>query len=617
MTNSADVHTSSRRHFDLGVRGLPAFAGCMNSGGVYVLATETPPARMPLLAGALASASASGEIATLIIASKPEQFLKKLAENGLPDVMERIETGRLCVFLQQADFNKKMFRHGAAVLVAELRHFGLPDGGLVVFDHADELLSLHDLSLALEQIEALHRWAEETHSTLLLSFTVLSTSPHSLNTLMALADHLAGIARLDAGAAGLELIFDYWQSLHGSIAARNYRVLSDGRGYAMVSNTPTTAVTPSEKNVEAPADTEKRYFYLDRALAVLESSLPGNWQYRDSLIGLLQACQGSRTPSVLLTFSADTSLRELAQTVHTLRVSIGRGAKILIFEQNASLRYANEALLLSLGASLIVQRATPSGRWALAVQSAEGQMFDRDLNIDFDTALSSVSVTPLRGYLQPLQFAQEVMMILERAAVLNVPGAMVVARAERDLVLADILADCRLSRAGDLVTCDGEHAYFFFAGCPASNLRMTLERALGIAAGSVLAETRSLTSRPELMAELAELGKLARAQPMPDLREQLADVSATREAVKAEVSGHASLPLTRAGRTHTAQPVGRVETKATPAEDYQPMDLQRFRYGGRLARSAAGKSHTAVLRAHRPNTAPPAADAGADADADT
>lgn len=592
----------------LGVRGLPALAGGMNAGGIYVLTTETPPARMPLLAGALGWATASGRPATLVVAGKPEQFLGRLSANGLPDVREAMETGRLGVFVQQGDFGKKMFRFGAGALVAEFERFGFPKDGLVVFDQADDLLSLNDLGMALEQIEALHRWAEESRSTLLLSFVQLAGAPQALNTLMAMADHLAGIARLNAGSDGLELTFDYWQSPHGAIAARNFPVQLVPQGYAIAEQ----VARASTESVEAPfiasASGETRYFYLDRSLAALDAALPGQWSHRESLISLLQACQGERAPTVLLTFRAETPLRELAQTVHTLRISVGRGAKILVFEQGASLRYANEALLLNLGANLIVHRGTPESRWALAVQSVEGQTFDREISVDFDAALASVSVTPLRGYLLPTPFAQEVMMILERAAILNVPGALVVARAGRDLPLEAILEDCRLSRAGDLLTCDGELAYFFFAGCPASSLRMTLERALGHSADAILSETRSLTSREDIQHELVALGERARSHAMPDLRERLAGIaSAQPPQGGAQGTGatrqNPPMPLARASRVRDDVGMSQASHPATRTEVSEPIDLQRFRYGGRLAREG-GKGQAAMARARRPFAEP-------------
>ena len=586
----------------LGVRGLPAFAGGMNAGGIYVLTTETPPARIPLLAGALGWATVSGQPATLVVAGKPEQFLGRLASNGFPDAQHSIETGKLGVFVQQGDFSKKMFRFGAAALVGEFERFGFPKNGLVVFDQADELLGLNDLGLALEQIEALHRWAEESGSTVLLSFVHLSNAPQAMNTLMAMADHLAGIARLNAGDDGLELTFDYWQSHHGAIAARNFPVQLAPQGYAVAEQGVRSNAEVAEPLAPAQPVGETRYFYLDRSLAVLDSALPGHWSHRESLIALLQACQGSRTPTVLLTFTSDTSVRELAQTVHTLRISVGRGAKILVFERGASLRYANEALLLNLGANLIVHRGSPESRWPLAVQSIEGQTFDREISVDFDTALASVSVTPLRGYLLPMPFAQETMMILERAAVLNVPGALVVARAGRDLVLEEILDGCRLSRAGDLLTCDGEQAYFFFAGCPASSLRMTLERALGQSTDALLSETRSLTSREDIQRELASLGERTRSQPMPDLRDRLAGIASAR-VTQVEASGpRAPVPLTRASRIRDGSEL-QTAPQAPAVDVSEAIDLQRFRYGGRLAREG-GKGQASMARARRPLAGP-------------
>ena len=143
----------------------------MLPGGVYAMVAETPPARFPILAASMAGAVNGNIPTTLLVPSAPKVFIDRLAQVGFPGANTAIETGHLQVFQLQDDFSKKMFRFGAEAFVSELDHFRLPAQSYLVIDQADELLSLHDISLALEQAEALGQWARKLKVTILLVFT--------------------------------------------------------------------------------------------------------------------------------------------------------------------------------------------------------------------------------------------------------------------------------------------------------------------------------------------------------------------------------------------------------------------------------------------------------------
>lgn len=62
----------------------------------------------------------------------------------------------------------------------------------------------------------------------------------------------------------------------------------------------------------------------------------------------------------------------------------------------------------------------------LLLDSLKGQIFSRDVSINFEAALASVLPTRLRGYLAPLRFVREVESILDQAQTLNIPCAMII-----------------------------------------------------------------------------------------------------------------------------------------------------------------------------------------------
>jgi Cellulose biosynthesis GIL len=255
---------------EIGIQGLPELSANMIAGGLYALKAETPSARYPLLAGSLNSALRSGLTCTVIVPSKPESFLQRIESFGGFDAQELMNANRLHVFVTQAEFSKKMFRFGADRFAQELAQFEIPENSFLIFDQADELLSLHDITLALDQVEALRKWFSQWKLTGLLVFS-RTTEEHS-ETINALMDSLTGIARIGGGKEGLEITFEYWQSPDGTLAAQNYhlRTLDSGLYEAFTRVTPAAQVvmgSPTSEYREETEQGEPHFFYMDPELA--------------------------------------------------------------------------------------------------------------------------------------------------------------------------------------------------------------------------------------------------------------------------------------------------------------------------------------------------------------
>ncbi len=155
----------------IGISGLPSLANCMVVGGLYILIAELPSARFPMLSGSLAGAINNGVPCTLIVPADPSSFLHRIESFGGIDAAELINADRLQVLVMQDEFRKKMFRFGADSFVEELEQFEIPDNSYLIFDQADELLSLQDISLAMEQVDVLKKWFAAKGITALLVFS--------------------------------------------------------------------------------------------------------------------------------------------------------------------------------------------------------------------------------------------------------------------------------------------------------------------------------------------------------------------------------------------------------------------------------------------------------------
>jgi hypothetical protein len=217
----------------LGVNGIDPELSQMVIGGLYAIKVTTPSTRFALLATSLRTAMSAGVHCTLITNSAPDEVLSRLAQCNSFPAHDLVKQKRLSVFSMQDEFSKKLFRFGADRFVQEIENFEIPSNSFIVFEQADEVLSLHDLWLASQQIKVLSQWFKRRQTTGLMAFT--RSNAQQSAALNALMDNLSGLAQLGADKAGLELTFLYWQSPNGVMAARNFNLRShvDG-GYEVV-----------------------------------------------------------------------------------------------------------------------------------------------------------------------------------------------------------------------------------------------------------------------------------------------------------------------------------------------------------------------------------------------
>ncbi len=608
---------------EIGIKGLPELSANMISGGLYALKAETPSARYPLLAGSLVSALKSGLTCTVIVPSKPEVFIQRIESFGGLDANQLISDDRLHIFVTQTEFAKKMFRFGADRFAQELAQFEIPENSYLIFDQADELLSLHDLSLALDQVEALRKWFSQWNLTGLLVFS-RTTEEHS-ETINALMDSLTGIARIGGGKDGLEITFEYWQSPDGTLAAQNYnlKTLDSGLYEAYTRVAPAAQIVMNGSTPEFREEVEEgepHFFYMDPELGSLASQIPGVWKHVGTLIGMHSATHSHRTAVSILSFTRDTQLRELAETVHTMRLNLGQRARIVVQEKDASLRYQNEALLLRLGINLVIHKDVPISRVPLLLQSLNGQTINRDVGVNFEEALTNVLPTRLRGYLPALRFRREVQFILDRAGTLNIPSVLIIGQPMQGTSALDVLQNISLTRAGDLNSSDGAFCFVFLNACPESVMQATLNKILGASSEDVFENLEFIVKGSDISSRLSALMGATKHADFPDYSPYLGHLSAQEnsEATDADMTEERATVApssSTAGRgkfmqRKTAQPspsgsntTERQMAPATSSFTTPASNLQEplaFSYDEREGTPVAGKKVVARARRSRP-----------------
>jgi hypothetical protein len=415
---------------ELGVAGMPEFASDMLSGGLYALTVASSSTRFPIFTSTIQSALNQAIPCTVITACAPEDMIQRLEGAGGFTATEWLTEKRLVIFSMQDEFSKKMFRFGADRLVQELESFEVPQSSYLIFDQADDLLSLHDLFLASQQIKVLAQWFKQKQITGLLTFT--RSSETQIAALQALLDHLNGIARLGGDRDGIEMTFVYWRSTPGVIAARNFRLYANPVGLYAVSRREIERIKEPQPGMEvhsmnedihsisAPAgvaaiatsdfamvmaggmsdgpmpasanlyDGPQHFFYTDPELDFMQGALQGNPYRVDGLIELLHASLDKPKSTILVNVESSTDLKGLAKTVHLLRKNLGARCQIVVREKCISLSEAQKHWMLMCGANTILVQTVALGQYAGLLNTIRHQVFSRKVKIDFEEILSEL-----------------------------------------------------------------------------------------------------------------------------------------------------------------------------------------------------------------------------------
>jgi len=515
--------------FQLGIPGMPPLLASMVSGGLYAVQVSSPPARSALVTLSLSAALRAEQPAVLVTNGSTRRIM------GRGRLQEAIRDESLAVFTLRESTAKNIFRHGPERFVQELDLFGFPPEALYVFDGADDLFTLQDPFIAAEQIRCYREWVRERDGCGLLIFTLLGSNSQFSSTYQSLLDHVDGAVRLESGKEQLEWIVDFWASPTGVVASRALRARIESNGVLSISEATadkTLSKTQiaaggggADATVLAVAKDEQDIYYMDSTLAGIAKTAPGKWTFCDSLVGLMHASRGAVAAGAILVFDRSTDLRQLAQAVHTLRTSLGKQFKIIVRELDASLRYQNELLLLRLGANLILHRDVPVARLQLAIQSLSGQQFARDVDVNFETALASVSTSKGVGYVPATQFCQQVADIVERSKSLTIPYALIRAKVPAGLAVEQAVPRFKLTRNGDMVTAINDDIFLFLSACPEASLLPTLKRVAGDRFQEDFREMSFAIQETAVKTQLAELAHLAKSGKVPSLSETRRDIT--------------------------------------------------------------------------------------------
>ena len=242
------------KYLDLGMRNVsPAGAGRLEFGRVYALDTSCPTIRFPLLGSLIGDAIDSGVPCSLILRSRAAEYIEQLNSPPKIDLSRAFAHRALNVYVMQDDFQKKLFQAGPRRMLREMTKFGVAEDSLVVFEHATDLLNLHDVSLARSQLDAIADWSREQRVATLIVFA--NTQDQRVLSPRALLDSMSGLVEFEDDRDGLALSFPYWRSCEQVATGERFVVQlnPDGR-YAPAVNAAPPATREAQSAIQQLLD---------------------------------------------------------------------------------------------------------------------------------------------------------------------------------------------------------------------------------------------------------------------------------------------------------------------------------------------------------------------------
>jgi cellulose biosynthesis protein BcsE len=534
---------------------MPSLLDNLQQGGIYSLNIETSPTRLNLISQALCSNLRRGIHCTFITPLPGAEFLARCEPAIAAQLLQYIASGQLLFFGMIGDYAKNIFRFGAQRFLNEFLHFKVPKNSFILCDQADSLFTLQDQMIAVDQAKIYRQWMAENNCTALFLFLRTSGDSIFATNYQAITDYFSGAANFSLNKNVLELFAEFWRSPEGSLAARLIHLQLNNQGLitaaptqGQASLTDTQSAFANGANYDQANQLftdENDVYFMGEELAPFIPRSAGKSIYIADLSEMLRTTAAARAATLIITYDKNMTFRELIEAVHTLRVTLGNRARLIVRESGLFLRYYNELLLLKIGANLIIHDNVALARIPLLLESARGQVYKIDTKFNFDEAIESILPSRKKGYLTPQFFCDEVDTVLIQANALSVPCVLVVLRHPPGIDLITSIQRFRLSRNGDLITADATYCYIFLHACPEANFRAALTRLTGGNTNDAT-EDKDFFCKPHFISsKIDQLRQLIKHQNMPDLTKQITPLSS---ALSTEL-GITTLPATAAAIT--------------------------------------------------------------------
>ncbi|MDW5377124.1 cellulose biosynthesis protein BcsE [Halomonas sp. HP20-15] len=473
--------TAQRQHFSLAVEGLWAELSALRCPGQYIVLADREPHLRRLAAGLLVGLEADALADWIVMGGEDER-----QPPGLEDPQRG--PGRMTLW----SLGDKAPRAALEALPDELdrarRWRRRQDPRLVLIKlPATALETLPETALAA-WLRRWQHWCRKREACLVL----LVHGSRSLSLRGRLQPHndvLDGLAHLQpVGETGRYLVM-HWRSDLRACGSHDMSLSKLGDGWQLL----------HAVEQEAAGGGDEHRYYVQRA-ALEEATLPGeHWRVFDDPNEVVVQAADAQAATIILALEHADRIEAVAGMMHGLRLQCGDAIKLVVREMMPCLRYRDERLMALSGVNLVVGNSVSFARFLSRVEGIQGQRFMRGIDPDFAAVTASLRPLPSSGVVSPAAFIEQIADWLAGDSAEAVSSLLVVLRPAGGLSASQALAQCRLTRQGDMATLIESRLYLFLFGCRLTDLDIALTRLFGVA-DSALFSSRQVFDRRETIA---------------------------------------------------------------------------------------------------------------------
>jgi cellulose biosynthesis protein BcsE len=459
-----------RLNQSLAIEGLPSSLSALATGHVYAVYASRSPARDALFWKTAANALLTP--VTVLSTRSADDVTQALRQQGMDIDQPAAVHPRSNVCTLRLPPN----RDGCDVLMEALQALSAQcatPASQFLIEGVAACFAWQDRVALIRQGAALAGWCAQTrHTVLLVMLPPLVEESGDFRPLTDFQIQFAGAAQLVHVQGEFRWEVAFWRDNLGTLSASESIPLrfsgTDHRLVALMDAKQSSGegigkLAPDESVVMVSHDAVER-----------ERVVPKDWQVLADNDALVSAASRAVAATVILHYGINVSLATLAKQVNFLRRQCGKALKILIREDNVSIRY--ELLMLTLGANAIIPRSMPLAQVEITVDGVQGQLFSRPVPDDYHSALSAAMRDTTTGYVPAHRFIELVREAVERSRPIRLPNVLLRLPLEHDVAGIDALKACRVRRTGDLCTASGDSLYLFFFACHVDNAGKAMEK---------------------------------------------------------------------------------------------------------------------------------------------
>lgn len=479
--------------FSIGIQSLWDELRHMPVGGVWWINTDRNEDAVSLVNQTIAAQTKDARVAVITMGEEPKKIIRLEDDRGPKTVK---------LFSMSTEADSLYF------LPRDIQCTIDPDHYLVVLKCSNNALQNIPAEKLLHWLEKINRWAKNQNC------TVLVVNPGSNNDklfslLMGEYRSLFGLASIRDQTDSFLYDIAFWCNEKG-VSARQQLTLKliEGNWH----------VAQQEETVVQPRSDEKRIL---SQIAVLEGApaLSENWSLFETNEALFNEARTTQAATIVFSLMQNNQIETLARQIHTLRRQRGSALKIVVRENNTSLRATDERLLLGCGANMVVPWNAPLSRCLTLIESIQGQQFNRHVPEDISTLLSMTQPMKLRGYQKWDTFCDAVSNMMNNTLLpADGKGVMVALRPVPGIRVEQALTLCRPNRSGDIMTIGDNRLVLFLSFCRVNDLDTALNHIFPLPTGDIFSNRMIWFEDSLISAELVQMRTLAPEQwvkPLP------------------------------------------------------------------------------------------------------